>query len=94
MNAQDIRLQNSLNDFVRKQIDFHSPNTHIGTVVSYSAGVDLVVRITDIPEQEILLSFSEGMLLVLDGHSFSAGNQVILLPIQTKFLIMKLSATI
>ena len=65
-----------------------------GTVVSYSAGVDLVVRIAEVPDEEILLTFSEGNLLVLDGHSLAAGDNVILLPVSTKYLVLELSSTI
>ena len=84
----------AISDLVKRIVNRLIPTPLTGVVVSYTAGVDLVIRISDVPDEEVLLSFSEGNLLVLDGHAFVADDNVVLLPVSTKYLVLELSSTI
>ena len=58
MNNTQINLSNAMSGFIQRQINNSVEIARTGTVVSFSAGNDLVVRVTNVQDQNILLSFS------------------------------------
>jgi len=94
MNNTQVNLSNAMSGFIQRKINSSVATAKIGNVVSFSAGVDLIVRVSNVKDQNILLSFSEGILLILSGHSFTAGDDVVLLPVSGKWLVLELASSI
>ena len=81
-------FNNALSRYMRRVND-SQPRAHIGRVLSFTSD-DLVIRITDIVENDIIIKASEGLLIVQDGITFEVDEDVILLPVTSRFLVFKL----
>lgn len=89
--AEEIRR--SLKSFFQNQLRQSSVLIHTGEVINYTAGIDLIIKITDIALSTIEVSWADGHLIVLEGDEFIIGDSVILLPINGRFLVLKAIAT-
>ena len=81
-------FNNALSRYMRRVND-SQPRAHIGRVLSFTSD-DLVIRITDIVENDIIIKASEGLLIVQDGVIFEVDEDIILLPVTSRFLVVKL----
>ena len=81
------RFRNSATSFIKRVNENNNSQIYTGNVISYIPNEDVIIRLTNIPEQ-IDISWKDGLLIIFDDQSFTEGESVALVSFNGVFIVL------